>query len=316
MRWESQGRPLAGHRPEYESIAATGSYCGIDDPEAIMTMNEICNRAGLDTISAGATIAFAMECYEHGLLSADQLDGLRLRWGDGHTAIDLLKRIVERRGLGDLLAEGVMRASQQIGKGSEAFAIHAGGQELPAHDPRQHPGLGLSYQISPTPGRHTQGGAGALDKPAEGEDSLEIRARGYLMLTAWNNVMNASGLCANGGYGMEPEHVPEFLTAVTGWDIDMAECLRTGERIEVLRHVFGLREGYNPLQTRVAPRALGYPPLESGPNAGVVVQPEGWRDAYLELMEWDPITAVPSRRRLAALELDDLWIEVKNKPSK
>ena len=309
MRWESRGEPFKGHRAEYESISAGGTYCGIDDLEAIMTMNEICNRAGLDTISAGATIAFAMECYEHGLFTEDQLDGLRLDWGDGQAAVALLRRIVERRGLGDLLAEGVWRASQLIGRGSEAFAIHAGGQELPAHDPRQHPGLGLAYQRSPTPGRHTQGGAGALDKPAEGEDSLDIRARGYLMLTAWNNVMNASGLCANGGYGMGPEHVPEFLAAVTGWDVDMDECLQTGERIEVLRHVFGLRERYNPLHTRVAPRALGHPPLESGPNAGVVVDAEDWRDAYLELMEWDSITAMPSRSRLAALGLEDLTKE-------
>ena len=318
MRWESEGEVLEGHKPEYETMATMGTYCGIDDLEAIMNMNEMCNRAGLDTISAGATIAFAMECYEHGLFTEEELDGLTLNWGDGDAATALLRRIVERRGLGGLLAEGVCRAAQKLGRGSEAFAIHAGGQELPAHDPRQHPGLGLSYQISPTPGRHTQGGAGALDMPDEKavlygldpglkvEDPLRFRAQGYLALTAWNNVMNASGLCGNGGYGMGPEHVPEFMTAVTGWDFDMAECLQAGERIEVLRHVFGLREGYSPLHTRVAPRAMGRPPLESGPNAGVVVQVDDWRDAYVELMEWHPLTAMPSRARLAALGLSEL----------
>lgn len=318
IRWQSGGQVFEGHKPEYETIATLGLYCGIDDLEAIMNMNEMCNRAGLDTISAGAVIAFAMECYEHGLLKKDELDGLTLNWGDGQAAISLLERIVERRGLGDLLAEGVWRASQKLGRGSEAFAMHSGGQELPARDPRHTPDFGLVYQISPTPGRHTQGGVGAADMPPEhkviyglepnleAKDPVRFHAKAYATVTAWKNVLNAAGLCLFGSVIMEPEHVPEFIAAVTGWDFDMAECLQTGERIEVMRHVFGLREGYNPLHTQVSPRAMGRPPLETGPTAGVIVDVENLRAAYLELLEWDPATAMPSRTRLAALGLSEL----------
>jgi aldehyde:ferredoxin oxidoreductase len=318
VRWESDGQVFEGHKPEYETLATLGTYCGIQDLKATMSMNETCNRAGLDTISAGATIAFAMECYEHGLFTADQLDGLTLDWGDGEAAAALLQRMVERRGLGELLADGTWRASQALGQGSEAFAIHSGGQELPAHDPRHTLDFGLVYQVSPTPGRHTQGGVGAVDMPPEHRaiygldagpeagDPLRFHARAYAAVTASSNVLNAAGLCSFGTMTMSPEYVPEFIAAVTGWDLDMAECVRTGERIEVMRHLVGLREGYNPLQTRVAPRAMGRPPQEKGPTAGVTVDVDELRAAYLELLEWHPVTAMPSRSRLAALGLGEL----------
>jgi len=307
-----------GHKPEYETLATMGTYCGIDDLEAIMNMNEMCNRAGLDTISAGSAIAFAMECYEHGLFADDELDGLALKWGDGQAATALLQRIVERRGLGNLLADGVWQASQKLGQGSEAFAIHSGGQELPAHDPRHTSDFGLVYQISPTPGRHTQGGVGAADMPPEHkaiygldpnleiEDPLRFHAQAYAAATAFKNVLNAAGLCTSASFTIRPAYVPEFIAAVTGWDFDMPECVQTGERIEVMRLVFGLREGYNPLHTQVAPRAMGHPPQESGPTAGTTVEVEDLRAAYLERMEWDPEIAMPSRSRLEALGLNEL----------
>jgi aldehyde:ferredoxin oxidoreductase len=316
MRWESGGQVHEDHKPEYETLATFGTYCGIHDLKAIMNMNEMCNRAGFDTISAGAAIAFAMECYERDMFAGDELDGLRLDWGNGEAATALLQRMVERRGLGDVLSDGVMRAAQRIGRGSEAFAIHAGGQELPAHDPRHERDFGLAYQISPTPGRHTQGGVGAasmsskdmavygLDPALKAQDPLRFHAVAYATVMAWRNVLNAAGLCHFGAMTMGPAYVPEFVAAVTGWDVDMAECLQTGERIEVMRHLFGLREGYNPLDTEVAPRAMGHPPLKSGRTAGVTVQVEDLRDAYLDHMGWDTTTAIPSTGRLAALGLD------------
>jgi aldehyde:ferredoxin oxidoreductase len=134
----------------------------------------------------------------------------------------------------------------------------------------------------------------------------QFHARAYATASAWLNVLNAAGLCAFGSYTMPPEHVPEFIAAVTGWDFDMPECLQVGERIEVTRHLFGLREGYNPLKIQVALRAMGRPPLEAGPRAGVTVDVSDLRDAYLATMDWDPVTALPSRERLAALGLGDL----------
>ena len=318
MEWQEDGRTFRDHRPEYETLAAFGTYCAIDDLRAVMRMNEICNRNGLDTISAGATIAFSMECYENGVFSQDELDGLKLEWGDGQAATELLQRMVERRGLGDLLADGVRSASERLDGGSEAYAIHAGGQELPAHDPRHAGAYGLQYQMAPTPGRHTQGGmlsgelppemmAGlGVDPNLQDEDPLRYKAQAYAAGTAWLNVLNAAGLCQMGLLLMGFDHVPQYVAAVTGWDFDMTECLEAGERIEVVRHLFGLREGHNPLEVEVPSRVLGRPPLESGPTAGVTVELDELRSAYLRIMDWDPKTAMPSGARLARLALDGL----------
>jgi aldehyde:ferredoxin oxidoreductase len=318
VQWQSRGEQHEGHKPEYETLAACGTYCGIADVASIMNLNEICNRAGMDTISAGATIAFAMECYENGILTKADLEGLELEWGDGDAAVALLNMIVDRRGVGDLLADGVRRASQRLGKDSEQFAIHAGGQELPAHDPRQVKELALQYQTSPTPGRHTQGGGWVglmppevlqvfgLDLAMHSEDPLLFRTLGYRALMAWRNVVQASGVCFMGNDVFGPQYLRDFIAAVVGWDLDMAECLEIGERIEVVRHLFGLREGVNPLRIEVAPRATGHPPLNSGPVAGVTVDVENLRSAYLRVMDWDPETALPSRDRLRALGLEEL----------
>ena len=318
MRWDEDGEAHEDHKPEYETLVLAGTSTGIDDTVAVMHLNELCNRGGLDTISAGSSIAFAMECYEKGLLTDEQLDGLTLEWGNGEAAIALLERIIERRGLGDLLADGVMRAAQKLGQGSEAFAIHSGGQELPAHDPRHEQDFGLAYQMSPTPGRHTQGGVGVMDSPPEHhdaygldpnlatEDPVAYHAQAYAAKMSWLNTLNASGICSMGEVTMDPPYVPEFIAAVTGWDFDMSECLQTGERIEDMRLLFGLREGENPLQVQVAPRAMGHPPLETGPTAGITVEVEDVRDAYLKVMDWDPVTAKPSRERLEALGLSGL----------
>lgn len=318
VEWMGSDGPSRGHRPEYETLAALGTYCGIESLTQVMQMNDMCNRAGLDTISAGATIAFAMECYENGILKESDLDGLSLVWGAGVAAIELLQWMIDRRGIGDVLADGVACACGALGKASEEFAMHAGGQEIPAHDPRHLQTLGLQYQISPTPGRHTQGGGliGELP-PAQLEplgfdpalretDRLLYDALGYQALTAWINVLNAAGLCVFGMSTMGFMWLPEFLSAVTGWDVDMEECLLTGERIEVMRHIFGLKHGYRPLETAVAARAMGHPPLSDGPTKGVVVDVTELRRKYFEVMEWDEGTAQPSRRRLEVLGLTDV----------
>ena len=318
MRWDENGKEHEDHKPEYETLALAGTNIGVGDTVGVMRLNELCNRGGLDTISAGSCIGFAMECYEKGLLTAEELDGLELEWGNIEAAFELLGRIIERRGLGDVLADGVMRAAQKLGRGSEAFAIHSGGQELPAHDPRHEQDFGLVYQMSPTPGRHTQGGVGARDMPPENqevfgldpglkiEDPTAYHAQAYATSMSWLNVLNAAGFCSFSQFTMEPLYVPEFIAAVTGWDYEMPECITTGQRIEVMRLLFGLREGYNPLQVQVAPRAMGRPPLETGPRAGVTVEIDDVRDAYLKFLDWDSVTAMPSQERLAELGLGEL----------
>ncbi len=317
-QWEFEGERAEGHKAEYEALGLLGSNLLIEDIQAVMQLNEMCNRAGLDSISAGSVIAFAMECDEHGLFSPEELDGLTLEWGDGAAALRLVTAIIERRGLGDILAEGVMRAAQAIGRGSEAYAMHAGGQELPAHDPRHVQDFGLAYQFSPTPGRHTQGGVGSVDMPPdqrklyglagdlEARDPVLFHALAYTRGAAFNNVVNAAGLCGFVIDTIGSASVPEFIAAVTGWDFDMPECLQTGERIEVMRYLYGLREGYNPIHAQINPRVMGDPPLSAGPTARVRVEIEAVRRAYMRLMEMDPVTAMPGEKYLASLGLDGL----------
>ena len=145
------GRAQVSHMPEYETIAMCGPSCRIDDREAIIRFNDLCNAYGLDTISAGAAVAFAMECYEHGILTRDEI-GMELPWGDGEAMVALTSMMARREGIGADLADGVAQAAKRFGKGAEAYAIQAGGQELPAHDPRCYPSLALTYRLDPTPG--------------------------------------------------------------------------------------------------------------------------------------------------------------------
>ncbi|MFC2028256.1 aldehyde ferredoxin oxidoreductase family protein, partial [Chloroflexota bacterium] len=129
------------HKPEYETLSSFGSLCLNDNLESVILANDICNRKGLDTISAGAVIAFAIECYEEGILTREDT-GVELKWGDHEGMIALLRLLGKREGFGDILADGVKAAASKIGKGSERFAIHVGGQELPMHDPKFTPGYG------------------------------------------------------------------------------------------------------------------------------------------------------------------------------
>jgi aldehyde:ferredoxin oxidoreductase len=320
LRWEWDGEEHEDHKPEYETMALAGSNLELTDIREVMMLNEMCNRAGLDTISAGAVLGFAMEAYQNGLITASDIDGQELKFGNGRAAIALLQKIIDREGIGDLLADGTMRAAQELGRGSEAYAIHSGGQELPAHDPRQASDFGLAYQISPTPGRHTQGGVGAvdmgdeeldligLDKKLKEEQPTYFHARAYAAAMALKNVVNAVGQCTFLYWGGIPSQtvVLDFLNAVTGWGLSMQECLEAGERIEDMRLLFGLREGYNPVKNKVVDRAMGHPPLKSGPTAGVSLDLSDLRSEYLKVMDWDPETGLPSQERLESLGMANI----------
>jgi len=143
------------HKPEYETICAFGSLLLNDDLYSIFRLNDMVNRAGMDSISCGGTVAFAIECFENGILTLKDTDGLELRWGKADAIIKLTEMIINRKGLGDILADGVKRAAERIGQGSKAFAVHCGGVEAAMHDPRFDPGFIFSYCCEPTPGRHT-----------------------------------------------------------------------------------------------------------------------------------------------------------------
>jgi len=289
--------PAGTHRPEYESQGAFGAMCLNNNSEAIAMAGYICDNYGLDTISAGAIIAFAMECYEHGLITKADTGGIELTWGNHRAMIVLLEKIARREGFGDILADGVKVAAERIGKGAEEYAVHIGGQELGMHDPKfAFPAFAgkptaARYQMDATPGRHTSGFG-----PTQFQDYL----------------VNAAGLCLHSNLIIaDPvKYIVGFLSAVTGWERSMDELLKAGERIANMRHVFNLREGINPLEYKVHPRIIGRPPQKEGPLAGVSCDIEAQVYWNLGALDWDRVTTKPSKKKLLELGLDDVAKEL------
>jgi aldehyde:ferredoxin oxidoreductase len=313
-RVEYGGGVVEAHQPEYETAAAFGSMILNNNYPSLIKANDLCNRYGLDTISAGACVAFAIECYEHGLIDAADTGGIELSWGD-HAAMNaLLESLARREGLGDLLADGVMRAAEKLGPEAEAFAIHAGGQELAMHDPRFEPGLGAIYLADATPGRHTQANQYSLppgfssEMPGYGADREKQVGRGRWIKDAscLCHVVNASGVCLFGFGSTSVSFIPEFLEAVTGWPFGVKDMLAVGERIANIRQAFNVREGINPLNLAIPQRAYGRPPLKDGPTAGVDVQVEQMVQEYLDDMRWTQGAAVPLPSVLERLGLTDV----------
>jgi aldehyde:ferredoxin oxidoreductase len=314
LKTEFDEWPVEAHVPEYETVAAFGGNLLNNDLRSIVYANEICNRNGLDSISTGATVAFAFECFENGLITESDTGGLVLRWGDSRAVVTLTKQIALRIGIGDLLADGVKRAAEKIGNGAEIFAIHVAGQELPMHDPRYEPGLGLVYQMDATPGRHTQ--ASQFIPPPDWEIGLPVldhekpeqKERGQFMkpLSTLNHIVNASGLCLFGYLSTSVEFLTEWLSAVTGFPYTLDELLLAGERIANMRQAFNVREGFNAVKTRIPCRAYGRPPLTEGPLSSIQVDIETLVREYLLSMDWSLEAAIPSRAKLVALGLKDV----------
>jgi aldehyde:ferredoxin oxidoreductase len=284
--------PADARRPEYESFAAFGAMCLNNNADVVIATNHMCNAYGIDTISTGTAVAFAMECYEHGILTKADTDGIELVWGNRRAIIDLTDKILKREGLGDVLADGVRVAAQKIGRGADKFAVHIGGQELGLHDPKggfmAYVGkpMGAMYAMDATPGRHTTG-FGPTQFP------------GYLI--------NAAGLCLHYNLvGGDPrKYQAGFMAAVTGLDRSWEELLKAGQRIGTIRHLFSLREGDNPLERTIHPRVIGRPPQEEGPLRGVSVDIEAQTYWNLGALDWDPATTKPSKKKLLELGITD-----------
>lgn len=296
-----------GEKVEYESASAFGPLILNDDFESILYINDMCNRLGLDTISAGSVIAFAMECNEKGLINEEEL---KIYWGDAERVVKLLLKIAKREGAAKILTDGVKRASEIIGPESEEFAIHVNGQELPFHDPRYNPGMATTYATEPTPGRHCPCEwilPPGLDFP-EDFDILSPYSKGVWQkkMTCQMQMVNASGLCQFGYYSYPLEAWPQFLTSVTGIEYNIEKFEKVGERILNLRHAFNLREGINPLKYSFPKRALGIPPLKEGNTKGISVDLKIQIAEYFQELDWDLKTAYPSIKKLEELDLLDI----------
>jgi aldehyde:ferredoxin oxidoreductase len=299
-----------GHKPEYETLAMYGSNLLNDDLPSIIKVNEICNNLGLDTIAAGATIGYAIECYENGLLSKDQTGGLELTWGNAEAIVALTEKMGRREGIGDILADGIAAAREKLGNIGSEYAVHVGGEEIPAHDPKFMPGLATTYLVTATPGRHTQGGElnwpPGFDEPRTDKYAYSGQAPTHAKLVAIYEVVNAAGLCMFGSLCYPVQTLPEQLSMVTGQAYDMEKIYEVGLRIYTLRHAFNLREGLNPLSRNVPGRIIGDPPLKEGNVRDVTVDYKLMAREFLEYIGWDTGTAIPAEETLRKLDLEFL----------
>jgi len=305
------------HRPEYETCAAFGPLLLNDDLMSIFTVNELCNRAGLDTISAGGTVAFAIECYENGLISKDDTDGLELTWGNSAEIIKLVEKMINREGFGDILADGCKRASEKIGKGSEKYAITSMGQELGMHDSKFMSSLGQAFAFDPTPGRHTTPNVDMIAMGPLGRNELvegfvlpkDMRTMGDERFEALKlvNVLaqfsNSLGLCMFSNM-ISNYPMMELIKAATGWDLSIEELIKIGKRIQTLRQAFTIREGVILAENELPGRAIGDPPFESGPHKGKVIDYKSDYKGFCEKFGWNPTNGYPLKETLTALNLD------------
>jgi len=275
--------------PEYETLASLGSDCGVSDLAAICKANELCQRYGLDTIGTGATVAFAMECYENGIITKEQTEGIDLRFGNAEAMVQMVEKIGEREGLGDLLAEGVKRAAEKLGKGAEAYAVHVKGQEVPMHEPRYKRALGVGYSVSPTGADHCHNlhdsfmtglnlerlrPFGIFDElPIESLGGEKVRMYKYWM--QMRVLANSLSLCHFPPWRFI-EYV-DLVQAVTGWDVSLFELVKVAERALNLARLFNLREGFTSADDWLPPRF--FEPQTSGALSDISVNPGVLRQA-------------------------------------
>jgi len=322
VRLEGRSK-IRTHRPEYETASSFGTLLLNADVESIIRCADICNEYGLDAISAGAAVAFAIECSEEKIIESSQTNGIRLRWGDSEAIVEMTENMAEGRGFGALLANGVARAAAKIGKGSELFAMHVGGQELPMHDPKYTPGLATTYVADATPARHTQGAEWARKNTLPGIKIPEIkdkydgaskeRAIAHAVMVKNMHCINALGVCLFPGiFRVKPKY-EKFLNAVTGWNMAIHDYLQVGERIAAIRQAFNIREGFRPSDFKLPGRVIGRPPQDRGPLKGITVDVESQVREYFKLMDWDIQTGKPSFERLLKLGLHDVARDLHSK---
>jgi aldehyde:ferredoxin oxidoreductase len=319
--------PLYGG-PEYETLGSLGSLLCIDDLAAIAKGNELCNRYTLDTISAGVAIGFAMECYENGILTQADTEGFDFRFGNTDAMLKGIEWIAFRKNpLGDLLAEGVKIAAARIGKGAEKFALHVKGQELPMHDPRGKTGQGLSFAVSPTGADHIEaphdtpfGAPGPMMSRIaplgllEPVPALELgprKVRNFTYLQFVWSLYNSLGVCnfaAGPVWALPLRKLVDLVNAVTGWETSLWELLKAGERTVTMARAFNVREGFGRKDDTLPDRL--FEPLEGGPLQGKAIDRGEFEEAltlYYEAMGWDPKEGVPTRGKLAELNL--FWVD-------
>jgi aldehyde:ferredoxin oxidoreductase len=314
-----------GESCEYENLTAYGSRCGNYNLESVVYASTLADKLGMDTISSGATIGFAMECWEKGLLDEKSTEGLILEWGNAEAIIEALRRMAYRKGkFGNLLAEGTKRMSEKI-PGSEKFAIHIKGLDTPAVDPRGMMAYGgLGYAVASRGGDHLRalaalgyslpGKAKELFGSEEAADRFSIKYAAPVVKfhEEMRAIADSLDICKyiTRTALLLPEIMAKLINVLTGWGIDRAGVLRIGERIVNIERAFNVREGLT-RKDDTQPERFLKEPLKSGPSAGHVVNLKPMLDDYYRLRGWDLETGYPTRGKLEELGLSDVADELK-----
>ena len=322
--------------PEYETLATFGSYCGIDDMEAVIYANQLCNEYGVDTISCGATLSWAIECAENGLLSAEETDGIQLSYGDGDAMIQMLIKTLNREGFGDVLADGSRKAADRLGKGHE-YLQTVKGQEMPAHMPQVKRSLAVMYAVNPFGADHQSHEHDpvyspkayanfygerlnllGLDNP-QSSKSMNPEKINYTLKTQYTySAADTMSVCQF-VYGpswqlYHAQHMADLYQAATGWDTSVEDIQDMGRRRLNLMRAYNAREGLT-RDNDTLPVKMLTKALEGGRSDGIMIEPSELKyglDMYHEQAGWDAVTGTPTRDTLESCGLgwaaDDLGL--------
>jgi len=305
---------------EYEALAALGSMCGIDDLPAVARGNQLCNLLGMDVISVGGVVAFAMECFENGILTEADTGGRTLNFGDADAMVWLVEEIAHRRGIGAILSKGVKKAADEIGKEASQYAFHIKGNELAFHDGRGKTGMAMGFAVSATGADHIetphdvafQGDGvsklhaiGILD-PVEPLETNDAKVRFFFLgQKAWgiNNLLGLCNFCSVPIHAMTFPRLVDAVGAITGWETSLYEILMATERSLVMARIFNNREGFTPNDDRLIRR--WHEKMPGGPLKGRRIEPEEMQNAidlYYDMSGWDA-QGRPKRAKLVELNL-------------
>lgn len=300
------------HKAEYETMGMFGANMFNPNIESLLRLNDLCNQYGVDTISCAGLCAFATECYEAGIIAADDTGGLKLSFSDPEVLVALVEKIGKAEGIGETLSKGFDYAVSVFGAESRQYVMAVRNEGLPAHDPRWGADLALTYYSDATPARHTQGctvfPAAGYEMPENPDNDPAIQARAHRDNVGWYHALSSLGLCLFGFSILGYHAIPEFLSAAAGGNWTLEELQQAGLRIHLARHLFNLKAGVKFTAHPFPARVMGKPPLKTGETKGVTVDLDAMVKGYLESFDMDPESLMPSERVLQELGLDKVSV--------
>ncbi|KXA88716.1 hypothetical protein AKJ57_06430, partial [candidate division MSBL1 archaeon SCGC-AAA259A05] len=324
--------------PEFETLAALGTNCEIIDLKAVAKANELCNKYGLDTISTGSSIAFAMECFEKGIIDEEDTGGIKLEFGHSDAMLKMIEKIANREGLGKILGDGVKRAGEKIGEESKKFVVEGKGEELAMHDGRTKGMVGFGYAVGPLGGDHVvvehdsdfnQSAPETFVEQAKPLGLLERieltgmnprKMRHFCYLEKVFSFMDSLGLCV---FTFAPvrsftfDRLVQTFNAITGWNSSLWELMKQGEKRINMFRAFNVREGFTREDDTLPDRM--FEPIKNGNMQGTSVSKENleaMKELYYNMRNWDPETGKPKKAKLIELDLEWVSEELESTPHK